>query len=431
MRKNLFLSFIFLLIQLSVFAQSEDGFFKKLEKYKIEPIIGLQMWGTYTFNQQVYNETTKDYEAVDNRFNAQLRRTRLGVKGQPYENIKFNITTAIDLVGRDLLSGTQGGVNNGASPSLRLWNAYIQWKISKNKDVLHMTVGYMSPQIGRESITSAWNSTSMEKAWSQNYLRRQLVGTGAGRAFGINLGGMFYEEDRSLNLSYDAGIFNPVFETLGGNSIGEKYAPLLVGRIVLHIGDPEFTKYSTSHRVNYFNQRKGISIALAGATQGTTETFVNNQAIGFDVLMNWGGFNFDGEWTWLSRKGAWLPDVSKQNFISSSNTGYLRLSYNIVLPKGRYLEPVFMMVQFNGALDAVGQEKAFINKSFAGKDHLFDIGLNYYLNKDFKLSLHYSLQKADAGVAGNGAIINNYFFQSGVGAIHRGDWLGIGFAAIF
>jgi hypothetical protein len=44
--------------------------------------------------------------------------------------------------------------------------------------------------------------------------------------------------------------------------------------------------------------------------------------------------------------------------------------------------------------------------------------------------MHYTFRKGDAGEAGSGAAVNNYFFQSGVGPILRGDWLGLGLVAI-
>jgi hypothetical protein len=52
------------------------------------------------------------------------------------------------------------------------------------------------------------------------------------------------------------------------------------------------------------------------------------------------------------------------------------------------------------------------------------------LNPDFKLSLSYTLRNADAGTEREGTTINNYYYQPGVGAIKRGDWLGVGLVII-
>lgn len=431
--KNYF-AIAFMLIAFGINAQgdkTQNGWSKKLKDYKIKPIIGLQLWSTYTFDTKIFDEEIGKYRAVDNRFNTQIRRTRLGIKGQPYQNLKFNFTTSLDLVGRDILAATQGGGNNGGSPIFRIWNAYLQWKISKKNDGLNLTVGYIPPQIGRESITSALRVSSMEKSWSQNYLRRQLVGTGPGRALGINIGGLFLDDNKNWGWSYDVEIFNPVFQDFGGNSVGEEYAPLLVGRVALYLGDGESVSYTISHKTNYMNQRKGFTIAFAGTHQGETILFKKQVALGIDWLLNWNKLNFDGEWTFLTKTGERFSNNQNTSFYVDSNTGYTRISYNLTIPKGRVVEPVFMMTQFNGALDATHQADAIAVKAFAGKDYAFDLGINYYWNPDLKFSFHYILRNADAGDAGDGATFNNYYFQNGVGAIQRGNWLGVGVVSIF
>lgn len=417
---------------LAIGQQSGTKPLKKLEGFEIKPTVGLQLWSSYTFGQEVYNEAADKYEPVDDRVNFQLRRTRIGFKGQAYENIKFNLTASIDLVGRDILAGTEAGANNGSSPLFRLWNAYVQWRAVPGSEKLNVVVGYIPPQIGRESITSALRSTSMEKSWSQNYLRRHVVGIGPGRAMGVNVGGLFLHEGGPVNWGYDLGVFTPDFTALGGNSVGRSFSPLVAGRLAAYIGDPESKSYTIGHKVNYFGKRKGLTLALAGTKQGTTDLFSANSAIGGDFLLNWGNLNFDGEWTFLQREGSRLTeDNAERQFTVNSNTGYLRLGYNVELNNGYVLEPLAMLVQFNGETGAVEQADAAAVKSLSGTEQKIDLGLNLYFNPNLKLSLHYTLRDADAGAAGNGATVNNYYSQSGVGAIHRGDWLGLGLVAIF
>ncbi len=423
------LLYIFLSL-IPLFAYTQNGTKESIASLKnlsIQPIIGLQLWSSYSFGTKIYQKENGRYEAVDNRLNVMLRRGRLGVKGQIDKNISFNVTAALDLVGRDVLAATEGGSNNGASPKFRLWNAYIQWKVKSGSEVLHIVAGYFPPQIGRESISSALRSTSLEKSWSQNYLRRHLTGIGPGRAVGLNLGGLLLNKAGQSGLGYNFGIFNPVFESYGGNSIGNKYAPLLVGRIVAYIGEPESKHYSIGHKTNYLGKRKGLSIGIAGARQGETALFLKNYALGGDFLFNWNKWNFDGEWTYLIRRGERLfDDDLLRQFSASTNTGYLRLSYNISLKNQLILEPMMMWMQFNGGMTANEQQNAEAVGSSAGKDQSIDIGLNLYVNPHTKLSLHYTLRQGQAGASGAGASINNYFFQSGVGAIQKGDWLGLG-----
>ncbi|MCB0662994.1 MAG: hypothetical protein KDC24_09655 [Saprospiraceae bacterium] len=434
MKKIFGISILLVMAVSLVSAQTEEkksDWLQKLEKFKIKPSLGLQLWSSYTFDQKVFNEETQSYDPVDDRLNFQLRRTRIGLKGQPYENLSFNFTIAIDLVGRDLLSGTEAGVNNGASPIFRLWNAYVQWRVLDKKEGLNVVFGYLPPQMGRESITSALRSNSMEKSWSQNYLRRHLTGIGPGRTMGVNVGGVFYKENRTVNWSYDAGIFTPQFESYGGNSVGDHFSPLLVGRLVAHIGDPEFKKYGIGHKINYFGKRNGLSLALAASNQGQTDLFESNQAIGADFLLNWGNLNFDGEWSMLTRSGYFMVGEERQNESVAAQTGYVRAGYNITLSNGWVIEPVAMWMFFNGEMGAEAQGYATQLKTMSGAEGKINVGANLYLNPDLKLSLFYTLRNGDAGDAGPGATVNNYFVQGGVGAIERGNWLGLGLVGIF
>jgi hypothetical protein len=399
-------------------------------KLELHPTIGVQIWGSYTMGQEVYNAEQQAYEGVDDRLNFQLRRTRFGFKGSAYERLKYNVLFSADLVGRDLLAGTEGGSNNGGQPNIGLWNAYVQWQVLPDNDLFDVVFGYQVPQIGRESITGALRSTSMEKSWSQNYLRRHLVGRGPGRSLGVNFGGLILKENRRWNWSYDVGIFNPAFGQLGGQSVGQRYAPLLTGRLVTYWGDPESKRYSTGHKINYFGQRKGLSLAVAAAHQGESDSYRRNGAWSADFLFNHGPWNMDGEWTLLHRSSLSAADAATADYTTQATTGYLRLSYNLAMPHEHFLEPVAMIVWLEGATSADEQAQAANLGAFAGRERIFDFGFNYYLNPDLKFSLHYTHRWGDSGAAGDGANINNFFFQNGVGAIRRGNWLGVGVITI-
>jgi hypothetical protein len=399
-------------------------------KLELEPTIGVQIWGSYTMGQEVYNTDLQTYEAVDDRLNFQLRRTRFGFKGSAYERLRYNVLFSADLVGRDLLAGTEGGSNNGSQPNIGLWNAYVQWQVLADSDLFDVVVGYQVPQIGRESITGALRSTSMEKSWSQNYLRRHLVGRGPGRSLGVNIGGLVLKEDRPWNWSYDLGIFNPSFGQLGGQSVGQRYAPLLTGRLVAYLGDPESKRYSTGHKVNYFGKRKGLSVAVAAAHQGKSDTYRRNGAWSADFLFNHGPWNIDGEYTVLHRSSLSSNDQVVPDYDTQALTGYLRVSHNVPLPGEHHLEPVAMVVWLEGPTAASEQAQASELGAFAGRERILDLGFNYYLNPDLKFSLHYTHRWGDSGAAGEGATVNNFFFQNGVGAIQRGHWLGAGVIAI-
>lgn len=412
-----------------LYGQSDStGFSQKLAQYKIQASVGLQLWTTYTDGMKLYNADNQRYETAENRLNTQLRRTRLTVKGDPFKNLSFNFTAALDLVGKDLLSGTEAGGNNGSSPAFRVWNAYVQWRLIPKKEFANVVAGYQVVPLGRESMTGALRSTSFEKSWSQNYLRRHLTGIGPGRAMGVNLGGLFLNAHSRVHFEYNLGIFNPVFEAYNGNSTGLRSSPLVAGRAIIHLGDPESSRFSMSHKINYFGKRKGISLAVAAADQGHTDLFRQNRAIGADVLLNYGPLNVDGEYYHLYRSSYDLD--AAPSFTTHSRTGYARISYNVPLPKKMVLEPVATYWFFHGPMDASEQSQAQELKSFAGEDESLDLGANLYWSPDFKISLHYTWRWGAAGAGEDGVTFNNYFNQAGLGAIQRGNWLGLGLVAI-
>ncbi|NNE13671.1 MAG: hypothetical protein HKN51_01760, partial [Saprospiraceae bacterium] len=143
-----------ILISSFSFAQEDNKWSKILKDYKIKAGVGFQVWSTYTVDQEIFDSALGDYVKVDNRLNFELHRSRFSLSGQPYPNLKFNATAAFDFVGRDALAATQGGNNNGPRGEFGLWGFYLRWQPNINSDLLHITGGFMPPQIGRESITA-------------------------------------------------------------------------------------------------------------------------------------------------------------------------------------------------------------------------------------------------------------------------------------
>lgn len=385
-------------------------------KLVIKPTLALQLWGTYTDGQQLYNQDNQQFESVDNRLNFLLHRSRAGIKGSYGDQWIYNFTTSLDFVGQDALSGTVGGNNNGASPRFRIWNALVQHKIKPTSEALYVTLGYMSPLISRESSTSPFAVGAFEKAWSQNYIRRHVTGTGPGRIVGTNLGGFFQGNDKKLAFDYNLGVFNPRFIGTGGNSAGQKFSPLLTYRLAVHFGDPEFNKYSRGHSFNYQGQRNGATLAISGSRQGESDLWEDNTSFGIDLLANFGQLNLSGEWMQLKRT---LGDLS-----TSATTGFIKAGYHLPLAKKR-IEPVLTYVFFKGPTDSRNQETAKILSAFAGKNNYIEATLNYYVTDKIRWSLSYTLREGDIGEVDPEDIINNYFQQGGL-IIQRGNYLGFG-----
>lgn len=379
-----------------------------------------QFWTTYSTGTAVYNQQTGIYEPVDDRLNISFRRARLTFNGAPYDRITYYVALHYDLTGHDILAGTLGSTNRD-QPSVGIWDAFGQYRLSARTQLLTLTAGYFRPQLQRESITTAWAPSSFEKAMSQNYVRRHLVGTGPGRAMGINLGGLWHES--GVGLLYNVGIFTPVAIGLDGSSGGQKTSPLLTARLSLQIGQAEMPTYSISYQQNYYGERKGLSLDFNWSRQGETDRFTTAYSYGPGCLFNYGPVNIDAEWLWLLRRGT---ETAGTTFESESATGHVRLSYN--LRAGRYLlEPSFMLMAFRGAMDAEGQRQASLANASAGRELTRDAGLNLHFNKrKLRLYLHYVWRAGEAGAAADGARVNQFFFQPGVGAVLRGNYWGLG-----
>ena len=414
--------------------QGFDHWLRQKEGARIEPFVMLQLWTNYSMGQEVYDATDQIFKPVEDRFNVLLRRGRFGVKAQPYEGLNFTLITAFDGIGKDVLTGMIGSPNNLSSPKFFIWDAFFQWKIRKNSETFNLVGGYFRPQLSRESITSGWSVNSMEKAMSQTYIRKHLAGTGPGRALGLNLGGLILPEGKKWGLNYNLGLFNPVYQSNSGNSTGSQFSPLLVGRVVAYLGDPEQTKYGIGYGINYFGARKGLSLGAGASWQGATGLFEKSVAASADLLFNWGAFNLDGEWNWMWREGIETPGPnSSPAFSYLSQTGHLRAGYNLVIGKRFFIEPAFMVMHFTGASDLEGQARATAIGASSGSETTFDAGLNWYLNKKkLKVMLHYTWNQGDAGEAEGTPFTGNTFFnESNAGAIHRGNWVGLGLNAIF
>lgn len=402
-------------------APAATKWLQKNSRYAPDVKVFAQVWGIYSMGMKVWDGTS--YKPVDDRLNLSLRRTRLAFSGEPYAGLKYNMSLAFDQVGRDVLSSGVGG-SNKADPSVVILDAFVQWRIGKT-EALNLIAGWFRPQISRESITSGFATNSFEKAMSQNYIRNYLVGTGLGRTPGFNFGGFFTQNKISFN--YNLGVFNPLANTTSGITEGNKFSPLLAGRACISIGDPELSKYGISYDINFFNKRKGVTLDLNAARQGETDFFQSSTTYGPGILANWGPLNFDGEWMFMQREGR----DSLGYFTAKQGAGHVRLGFNI--PSGKFvLEPVVMVMKYKGGSSTSEEAKASQMKLSAGEETTYDAGVNWYLDgKNLKLALHYTWRSGDAGAAGDGSQVNAYFSQSGVGAIRRGNWLGLGLNAIF
>ncbi len=366
-----------------------------LYKY-IQPFAIVQLWGTYTTGERARLTEDGPLEPVGDRFNFSFRRARLGFRGQPYRHLGYYLAVYYDNLGRDRYSGNRAGTNDA---EIHVWDAYLTWKISRN-DAATLTAGYFRPQLSRENITAAFAVNSFEKSSSQTYIRQHLVGKGHGRTMGVNLGGI--RQHGRVGIHYNAGVFNNTTTGEEPETSGRYWSPLLVGRVAFTLGDPEMKKYGISYDINYYNNRRGITLGFNASEQGRTDAFSRNVAAGADLLINYRNLNLDGEGLLLER--------TTEGATYRAYTGHVRAGYNLLLHGKLFLEPVLMVTAFNGPAGA----------QWEGQDRVYDAGLNWYLNKkDLKLNLHYVWQEGH----GRNGFTDEATFR-------KGDYLGIGLQVI-
>lgn len=398
--KSKYLVVCFFLIAFSSYAQ-EHQWIKQDSLFKfVQPTASLQLWSLYTMNEKAQFDANGPLEPVQDRVSFMARRARFGFKGKPYKKLSYVLSVQYDNLGKDKFSGARGGTNTGTFGVL---DAYITWQVSKS-DLVHLSTGYLHPQISRECITGDMLVNSFDKSPSQGYIRQHIVGKSYGRTTGVNVGGI--KKTGSVQIGYNAGVFNNVTTSADPKGFpetsGKYWSPVTVERVTFSFGDPDMKTYSLNYDVNNFwGNRKGVTFGFYSSQQGRTDIFANNMSFGADVLFNYSNFNFDAEWSKLER--------TVEGVHYAAGTGHVRAGYNLIIGKF-FLEPTAAVVAYDG--DNGGQ--------FTGEDRLYDFGLNWYLNKkSSKVALHYIKQSG----SGDNTYTDGVTFQ-------KGDFVGLAYVLI-
>ncbi|WP_224995837.1 porin [Cesiribacter sp. SM1] len=362
----------------SIWKKMQEPKALKADGKKIEITQSLQLWNVYTF------ESLGEQEQ-ESRNDLYIRRGRLGVKGKLQENIAFNVAFAYDGIGRDKETAGNGSPNPDDNHDFFLWEAFVAWT---HKPMLNLAAGYFRPQVGREHMTAAFKTPSFEKSLSNFQPRAHTIARGTGRELGLNLGGLHKASGWSFN--YNIGLFDMSGEKLTGD--GAASLPMLASRVAFTLGDPEMEKWGLGYTHSYYGKRKGITLGLNSTYQGETQVFKRNSFYGADLLANWGGWDFTVEYDWLYRN-SFLPvensDLDEQQTASTTDKVYTyKLGYNFELKNGKVLQAAAMYSgqQASEFGDTWGQNSL----TGATDQKVYDVGLNYLLNKDkLKLSMHY------------------------------------------
>ena len=328
----------------------------------------VQLWNVYSTNA-----SDPSGQPVEDRWDLYLRRARLGLDGLIGKRIDYKITFAYDNIGKNAYTAATGAAQELDNAEFKLWDAYFTW--AAHERWLNVTMGYFRPQIGRESITTAFEVDSLTKALNNVYPRLHLIDSGPGRETGINVGGLYHPGGWGIH--YNLGIFDVDHEEVDGQPGGVRWSPMLAGRLSFTLGQPEMEEYGLAYRVNYFGKRDGATLSLNYARQEGTDSFDGNSLMGGDILLNYGPLNVSAEYDRLER------DTGVISY--ADNVYFVRCGFNIPLRNGEVLEPVVMYSKFAGDVNSVDNPSGF--------HEIKQINLNWYVNGNrFKINASYSWQ---------------------------------------
>ncbi len=333
------------------------------EKFKptISPYLKVQFWNVYSEGIQSQEITTQS------RVASYFRRGRAGLKGNLLPEISYDLMLSFDYLAKEQNISTKGTANTG---TVSIWSFYFTWKLNQKNEWLNVTGGYFLPHLSRESATSPWSVSSLDKTETSCYLRQFVTGKTNGISPGINIGGM--GKVGSSVLLYNVACVNRQDKT---SIQTENWTPVVLGHVMLNFGDTEFLKYKYTFSNNILKKQKSATLGVGFSKQEKTDVFERSSTIGADATIYLGNLKMDGEYYRLSRE-------NKSKYNAECVMG--RVGYNIFLKKGWILEPVVMYESFSG--DDNYSDASF----FDGCDKITDLGINLISKpKNIKVNLHY------------------------------------------
>ena len=375
MKKYTITILVLLIATYSAFCFNPD---EKEFKPSIKPYLNLQVWNIYSSGNM------KNGEEVQNRFVSYFRRGRFGAKGYFAPTISFNAQFYFDYLAKDADVASKGTPN---ASTIGVWSANIIWKVFENSEFLYLTGGTFLPQISRESVTTPWSVSSLDKAETSCYLRQFITGKTNGICPGVNAGGLINIASR-FQMVYNVAVVNRQDKT---SIMVNNWSPVVLGRVEFVLGDPENNGYKYGISPVPDNKNKNLILGLGSSGQGETDAFKKSSTLGADLSMSYNFFKIESSYFKLFRKN--ISDYQGNNFC-------FKMSSAITIQNKWIFQPAFMFDWFKG--DAGYSDAMF----FDGTDRLFDFGINAWNpSQKIKIGLHY------LNHSGNGT--SNHFISSG------------------
>ncbi len=314
---------------------------------------------------------------ADPRMDTHIRRGRLGVSGRMGEKWLFNASFAYDGIGKDSLTTSAGIPNAEDNQNFFPRDVLLTYRAHP---LFNFTIGYFRPRAGKESIYSSSFNISQEKGFPSYQPRFHTTGRGIGRETGVNVGGLL--QSKHFSWLYDVGIHDPNHPSIRGG--GPIWSPLIAGRTVFMFGDREMKEYLTTYFQSGYGQRKGISIGGSGVYQAKTNLFRNNGFLAAECQVNWGPWDFVGEYIWMFRETQRLNGYKQ----TVDDCFVAKAAYNVIIQNKSILQ---FCVMYTGETPDASFDSGRNDQTNSIFQRQWATGVNWLINRDkLKLGLHVS-----------------------------------------
>lgn len=376
-----------------IIVKTEGGFEAATEDGQFSFEIGGRLQWDYDSFDGMYNNSVGSADKFgDTASDSELRRGRVYVEGTLYKdwNYKFQFEFAAD----------------GASD---LEDAYIQYTGLP----VDITVGRFKKPFGLEELTSSKYISTIERTEIWEIVE-------AGRS-DINL----QLSQGGSNYSWAVGLYESGEDEAGDRDFGYggrvTFAPIAEKNHVLHFGGAYYNSNISDSREQRFRSRFAVHTADRTTLIGNQD-YKDQDQFGLEAAWMMGPFSVQGEYVKANYDGdtdTAASDVEYEGYyvqgtwtITGESRGYKAGSgkFDKIKPKGP-----------GGAWELVAKfesgEFDVDNQNFKPAYDIMTLGVNWYANKNVRLSLNYLNAEVDDGVVNPGGS----FTETPVGLLSEDD----------
>ena len=330
---------------------------EKKDTNKIQTYAVFQNWNRYSFS--------------DTEYEAEFRRLRAGLKGEPLSFLSYNVMFQYDRLGSRISS------TSGFAPTF----VNISFYPFKNKAVFCVNTGYIWAGITREFLTSPLTMAPLDKTPGITFLRNFLTAKSNGIVPGTSINGSI--QFPALDIYYRSGIFFPEkFNTITSYS-----GPLQTAHLTFSFFDREREENNSfTMKGVHFGRRNMLSVGMGASYAGSTKNWINSEdtisfsrqyAYGVDGKAEIQNIEITGE-------AFWLESGLSNSYFKGLEWSF-QLSYKIFITAERLFQPFLQLSGYRG--------KGLDYTVFRNNGSYFISGIVFWYTSSNALSINYTWYK--------------------------------------